>query len=116
MATNNDGVRRVEKPWGYELIYAVTDRYCGTVLFVRAGEALSLQYHRRKDETIYVHEGAAEIQIGDDLHQAMPGRSFRIIPGTAHRLRAITDTLFLKVSTRDLDDVVGMEDRSGRAT
>jgi len=112
-------VRRVEKPWGYELIYAVTERYCGKLLFVRAGEALSLQYHRKKDETIYVHEGRAELEIGRQGEEPTPvlvgpGDSFRLRPGTVHRMRALEDTLFLEVSTPELDDVVRFEDRYGR--
>jgi len=110
---------RVEKPWGYELIYAVTDRYCGKLLFVRAGEALSLQFHRKKDETIYVQDGRAEIEIvkGRDRRAAVvgPGAGFRIKPGVVHRMRALEDTLFLEVSTPELDDVVRVEDRYGRA-
>jgi mannose-6-phosphate isomerase len=112
-------VRRVDKPWGYELIYAVTERYCGKLLFVRAGEALSLQYHRKKDETIYVHEGRAELEIGRQGEEPTPvlvgpGDSFRLRPGTVHRMRALEDTLFLEVSTPELDDVVRLEDRYGR--
>ena len=112
-------VRRVDKPWGYELIYAVTERYCGKLLFVRAGEALSLQYHRKKDETIYVHEGRAQLEIGRQGEEPTPvlvgpGDSFRLRPGTVHRMRALEDTLFLEVSTPELDDVVRLEDRYGR--
>jgi mannose-6-phosphate isomerase len=112
-------VRRVDKPWGYELIYAVTERYCGKLLFVRAGEALSLQYHRKKDETIYVHEGRAELEIGRQGEEPTPvlvgpGDSFRLRPGTVHRMRALEDTLFVEVSTPELDDVVRLEDRYGR--
>jgi mannose-6-phosphate isomerase-like protein (cupin superfamily) len=113
-------LRRVDKPWGYELIYAVTDSYCGKLLYVRAGEALSLQLHRRKDETIYIHEGRAEIELGTAAHDTIrvlvtPGESLRLRPGTVHRMRAIEDTLFLEVSTPDLDDVVRLDDRYGRA-
>lgn len=112
-------VRRVEKPWGYELIYAVTESYCGKLLFVRAGHALSLQYHVEKDETIYLDDGLAEVEIGPQGEQPVrelvrPGRSFRIEPGTVHRLRAIHDSLFLEVSTPHLDDVVRLEDSYGR--
>jgi mannose-6-phosphate isomerase len=112
-------VRHIDKPWGYELIYAVTDRYCGKILFIRAGEALSLQFHRRKDESIYVHEGRAELIVGRPGLEpisilATPGDSFRLQPGTIHSLRALEDTLLLEVSTPELDDVVRLEDRYGR--
>ena len=109
----------VEKPWGYEHIYAVTPDYCGKLLFVRAGEALSLQLHRRKDETIYVHSGRARFEIGDNADEleaevVEPGMSFHIRPGVVHRLVAVEDTLLLEVSTPFLDDVVRLEDRYGR--
>jgi mannose-6-phosphate isomerase-like protein (cupin superfamily) len=112
-------VRRVEKPWGYELIYAVAERYCGKLLFVRAGQALSLQYHERKDETLYLDDGLAEVEVGadaDSLSAAVvrPGVAFRLPSGTVHRLRAIKDSVFLEVSTPELDDVVRLEDRYGR--
>ncbi len=114
-------VRRVEKPWGYEIVYAVTERYCGKVLFVRAGEELSLQFHREKDETIYVHEGRLQFEIGEEADAVAsevvgPGSAFHLRPGTLHRMRALEDSLLLEVSTSQLDDVVRLEDRYGRAT
>jgi mannose-6-phosphate isomerase len=113
-------VRRVEKPWGYELVYAVTDRYCGKVIFIRGGEELSLQFHRSKDETIYVHAGRVEFGIGDpgkpvDTEVVGPGRAFHIGPGTVHRIRALEDSVVIEVSTPEIDDVVRLEDRYGRA-
>jgi mannose-6-phosphate isomerase len=113
-------VERVEKPWGHEIVFALTDRYCGKVLFIRKGEQLSLQFHRRKDEVIYVHEGRIELEVGEpgrtpDVEVVGPGHAFRFKPGTVHRWRALEDTLVLEVSTPDLDDVVRLEDRYGRA-
>ena len=109
---------KVDKPWGYELIWALTDDYCGKILCVRAGESLSLQYHRIKDETIYLHEGLAEIDLGNDEDHVTvlsnPGVAYRIRPGVVHRLRALQDSLFLEVSTPHLDDVVRIEDLYGR--
>ena len=112
-------VERIEKPWGYELVYASNDRYLGKVLFIRAGEQLSLQFHRRKDETIYVHSGRIELEVGEpgrtpDVEVVGPGRSFRFVPGVVHRWRALEDTLVLEVSTPHADDVVRLEDRYGR--
>jgi mannose-6-phosphate isomerase len=112
-------VKRVEKPWGYELVYAATDQYSGKVIFIRAGEQLSLQFHRAKDETIYVHSGRVEFEIGDpgkpmDTEVIAPGRAFHLGAGTVHRLRALEDTVLLEVSTPELDDVVRLEDRYGR--
>jgi mannose-6-phosphate isomerase-like protein (cupin superfamily) len=113
-------VKRVDKPWGYELVYASTDHYSGKVIFIRAGEQLSLQFHREKDETIYVQSGRVEFEIGDpgkpvDTEVVGPGRAFHLPPGTVHRLRALEDTVILEVSTPQLDDVVRLEDRYGRA-
>ena len=113
-------VERVEKPWGYELVYASTERYLGKVLFIRAGEQLSLQFHRVKDETIYVHSGRIELEIGDpggplDTEVVGPGRSFRLRPGVVHRWKALEDSVVLEASTPDLDDVVRLEDNYGRA-
>ena len=112
--------RRVEKPWGWELIWALTDRYCGKLLFVRAGEALSLQYHEQKDESWYVQEGRAELELstvgsaGRELVEITAGDCFHFRPLTVHRVRALEDTLVLEVSTPDLDDVVRLEDAYGR--
>jgi mannose-6-phosphate isomerase len=112
--------RRVEKPWGFELIFAETELYVGKVLFIRAGHALSLQFHREKDEAWHVVEGRAEVQLGRAgdavLNEEVvgPGASFRFPPGTVHRLRAVEDTTVFEVSTPHLDDVVRLEDRYGR--
>jgi mannose-6-phosphate isomerase len=112
---------RVDKPWGYELIWALTDRYCGKLIHVRAGEQLSLQFHRVKDEAWLVYEGKAEVELapaGDALPAGEvvgPGAAFHFAPGTVHRVRALEDTTILEVSTPELDDVVRLEDRYGRA-
>jgi mannose-6-phosphate isomerase-like protein (cupin superfamily) len=113
-------VSRVEKPWGYELVYARTEQYCGKVIVVRAGEELSLQFHKKKDETIFVQSGRVEFEIGEpgkpvDTEVIAPGRAFRLRPGTVHRMRALEDTILLEVSTPETDDVVRLEDRYGRA-
>ena len=112
-------VQRVEKPWGYELVFAATERYCGKIIVVREGEQLSLQFHRAKDETIYVQSGRAEFEIGDpggplDVEVVAPGRSFHLVPGTVHRIRALEDTVLVEVSTPEVEDVVRLEDRYGR--
>lgn len=112
---------RVEKPWGYELIWARTDRYVGKILYIRAGHALSLQYHERKDETIHLKRGEMRFQAGPSAAELReipfpPGTSYRITPGTVHRMEAITDCEILEVSTPEIEDVVRLEDRYGRAT
>jgi mannose-6-phosphate isomerase len=110
---------RVEKPWGHELIWADTDAYVGKVLHVKAGHALSLQYHEQKDETIHLLTGRMRFWVGPsaDSLEEMPleeGQSFRIRPGTVHRMEAVTDVDILEASTPHLDDVVRLEDRYGR--
>lgn len=109
---------RVEKPWGHELIWANTDRYVGKILHVKAGHALSLQFHERKDETIHLLHGEMRFWAGsaDELEEVhlREGESYRILPGTVHRMQALTDVDILEASTPDLDDVVRLEDRYGR--
>lgn len=112
--------RRVEKPWGWELIWAHADDYVGKVLFVKAGHSLSLQFHKQKDESWYVQEGRAQLEmgaLGDAVTESEvvgPGSAFRMPPGTVHRVTALEDTLILEVSTPQLDDVVRLEDEYGR--
>ena len=111
--------RRVEKPWGWELVWADTELYVGKLLFIRSGEALSLQYHERKDESWLVHEGRARLELGErggELEEVeiVPGDAFRYRPGTMHRVTALEDTLVFEVSTPHLDDVVRLEDLYGR--
>jgi mannose-6-phosphate isomerase len=113
-------VRRVEKPWGYELIWALTEVYCGKVLFVKAGASLSLQFHKEKDESWYVQSGRAKLELGSvgqtvlDEEVIGPGAAFHFEPGTVHRVTAVEDTTILEVSTPHLDDIVRLEDRYGR--
>lgn len=112
--------RRVEKPWGHELIWAETNAYVGKVLHVKEGHALSLQYHMRKDETIHLLRGRMRFQVGNAVDQLRDidleeGESFRIVPGTVHRMIALTDVDILEASTPHLDDVVRLEDRYGRS-
>ena len=111
-------VTRVDKPWGHELHWAKTDRYVGKVLHVKAGHALSLQYHNRKDETMYLYSGKMVLeteQQGELVKREMrPGDSVHITPKTVHRITAVEDCDVLEVSTPELDDVVRLEDRYGR--
>ena len=110
---------RVDKPWGYELRWAVTDRYLGKVLHVNKGEALSLQYHERKDECQYVVSGCVDIELGGPngtlaTHRMRAGDTLHIPPGTRHRITAVEDTDIFEVSTPEGDDVVRLSDRYGR--
>jgi mannose-6-phosphate isomerase-like protein (cupin superfamily) len=113
--------RRVEKPWGWELIWAETEYYLGKILFVRAGESLSLQFHRDKDESWYVESGRAKLELGEagqgvlDEEVVVAGACFHFRPGTVHRVSALEDTTILEVSTYHPDDVVRLEDAYGRA-
>jgi quercetin dioxygenase-like cupin family protein len=113
-------VVRVEKPWGYELHWARTDRYVGKVIHVNRGHALSLQYHNQKDETIHLWSGRLrfEIEIDGQLvsREMLPGESVHIRPKTVHRMTALEDSDILEAYTPELDDVVRLEDRYGRTT
>jgi mannose-6-phosphate isomerase-like protein (cupin superfamily) len=113
--------RRIEKPWGYELIWAETDRYVGKILHVNAGESLSLQYHEVKDETIHLMTGRMRFLVGssvDDLKEVdlSGGQSYHVRPGTIHRMEALTDCDILEASTAHLDDVVRLEHQYGRVS
>ena len=113
-------VRKVEKPWGYELIWAITDVYVGKVLFVKAGESLSLQFHREKDESWLIQSGRVQLELGEVGEAVLKtevvgaGAAFHYSPGTVHRVTALEDTTILEVSTPQLDDVVRLEDAYGR--
>ena len=111
-------LRIVEKPWGHETIWAHTSRYVGKILHIKAGHALSVQYHDKKDETVHLLSGELvyRVQNGEsleDMHLTQ-GESFRITPGTIHQMEAVTDCDVLEVSTPELDDVVRLSDRYGR--
>jgi mannose-6-phosphate isomerase-like protein (cupin superfamily) len=111
---------RVDKPWGYEIHWAVTERYLGKLLHVNKGEALSLQYHERKDECQYVVAGCVDIEIGGPdgaltTHRMRAGDTLHIAPGTRHRITAVEDTDIFEVSTPEGEDVVRLADRYGRA-
>lgn len=111
--------RRVEKPWGYELIWAETPAYVAKLLFIKAGESLSLQYHRVKEETMFLESGEVLLEAGDDEASVAPvsfppGSVFHIPPGVLHRLTAKTDVRIFEASTPHLGDVVRLKDRYGR--
>jgi quercetin dioxygenase-like cupin family protein len=112
-------VTRVDKPWGYELHWAKTDRYVGKLIHVNKGHALSLQYHNLKDETIFLWSGRLlfEIEVDGKLvaRELGQGESVHVTPKTVHRMTAIEDADVFEVSTPELSDVVRIEDRYGRA-
>lgn len=113
-------VKFVEKPWGHEVIWAHTPLYVGKILHIKAGQALSVQYHEKKDETIYLLSGEMVYRVGDvaggELKEISlkAGESFRNKPGTVHQMEAVTDCDVLEASTPHLDDVVRLKDRYGR--
>ena len=111
---------RVDKPWGYELRWAITDRYLGKIIHVDAGQQLSLQYHVQKDEAIMVLRGELDLVLEDDegellTHRLGEGMSARVRPGRRHRFRAVTDVDLVEVSSPEIDDVVRLSDDYGRA-
>ncbi len=105
----------VDKPWGREIWYAHNDRYAGKVLEVSQGQLLSLQKHRVKHETLYLLSGEIRLTLDADVLTWRPGTAVEIEPGTVHRMEAIQDSVLLEVSTPELDDVVRLEDKYGRA-
>jgi mannose-6-phosphate isomerase-like protein (cupin superfamily) len=112
-------MRTVPKPWGREVIFAENERYAGKLLHLSAGHALSLQYHERKDETLYVLEGEVNLEVEEDgamqTRTLSPGQAYRIKPFVKHRMRAEKPCVILEVSSPELDDVVRLEDAYGRA-
>jgi mannose-6-phosphate isomerase-like protein (cupin superfamily) len=108
----------VDKPWGYELIWARTDRYVGKILHVRAGHVLSLQYHNRKDETMHLLRGELILRIQPDAtleeRRMTAGESVHIPPKLIHQIEAVADSDVLEASTPELDDLVRLQDRYGR--
>jgi len=118
LVSGRSQVKRVPKPWGYEIIWAHTDRYVGKVLHINAGQALSVQYHNQKDETVYLLKGEMKywVKLGDELEDVRlrEGDAFRITPGTVHYMEAISDCDILEASTPEVDDVVRLQDRYGR--
>ncbi|HEX6534489.1 MAG TPA: cupin domain-containing protein [Gemmatimonadaceae bacterium] len=111
-------VKVVPKPWGHEVIWAHTDRYVGKILHIKGGHALSVQYHERKDETVYLLSGELTywVKVDGEMRdmQLRVGDAFRITPGTVHYMEAVTDCDVLEASTPELDDVVRLSDRYGR--
>ncbi|MFL5466824.1 MAG: cupin domain-containing protein [Gemmatimonadaceae bacterium] len=113
-------ITHVTKPWGYEKIWAWSDRYVGKILHINAGHELSVQYHNRKDETIYLLSGEIVYRVqrhGDDVlddARLKVGESFRTTPGTIHQMVAVTDCDVLEVSTPEIDDIVRLSDKYGR--
>jgi len=112
--------QRVEKPWGHEIWWAQTPDYAAKILVVKAGHALSLQWHREKDETSYLFSGRLRMSTGaseDNLEERTvePGESWRNEPGNIHSIEALEDSVVFEVSTPQLDDVVRLRDRYGRA-
>ncbi|MGN6183017.1 MAG: cupin domain-containing protein [Thermoanaerobaculia bacterium] len=112
-------ITHIPKPWGYELIFAHTERYVGKILHINEGETLSLQYHEMKEETLYVVDGELKLTIehdGDRRELSLrKGEAFHIPPRLIHRMLAVVDTDVAEVSTPELQDVVRLEDRYGRA-
>jgi mannose-6-phosphate isomerase len=114
-AVSQAATTRVDKPWGYELRWAITDRYLGKIIHVNEGEALSLQYHERKDECILLSSGVLDLELDGSVHRLQPGDCAHIMPGTRHRMVAVQDCDIFEVSSPEIDDVVRLEDRYGRA-
>jgi mannose-6-phosphate isomerase-like protein (cupin superfamily) len=113
------GHGRVDKPWGHELRWAVTDRYLGKLIHIKGGQALSLQYHVQKDESIFVVSGLLDLVLESadgvlETHRLAPGMSAHVHPGRRHRFSAVEETELFEASSPEIDDIVRLEDRYGR--
>ena len=114
-----EGAGRVDKPWGYELRWAITDRYLGKIIHVNTGHQLSLQLHNEKDESIYVLNGVLDLVLENEsgqleTHRLTPGMSARVLPKQRHRFIGVEDCDIVEVSSPEIDDVVRLEDSYGR--
>lgn len=107
---------KTEKPWGHEILFAKTTAYAGKVIYVKSGHRLSLQYHRKKEETMYIQQGECSISFGEEERKLSSGDSIHIPPLTRHRVHALTDVIIFEVSTPELDDVVRLSDDYGRTS
>ena len=113
-------IKRVPKPWGHETIWAQTERYVGKILHINAGQELSVQFHQKKDETVYLLSGTISYRVQRDGSKSLDdvqlkvGESFRVTPGTVHQMVAVTDCDVLEVSTPEVDDIVRLSDKYGR--
>jgi len=108
-------VVKTDKPWGYELLWATTDKYTAKILTVRKGECLSLQYHKAKDEVMFLNKGKAILQFGEREFEMLSDESYHIEPGTIHRVRALEDSEIFEISTPGEGDVVRLQNKYGRA-
>ena len=118
--SGRESINHVPKPWGHETIWAHTDAYVGKILHINAGQALSVQYHEVKDETVYLLSGELIYRIWESKDspphnvELKLGEAYRITPGTIHQMEAVTDCDILEVSTPHLGDVIRLKDRYGR--
>jgi quercetin dioxygenase-like cupin family protein len=111
--------QKTEKPWGHELLWAQCSRYAAKVLHIEAGQRLSLQYHRVKEETLLLVCGRMGLELeaqggSMEYHEAVPGQVFHIPPGRKHRMAALETCDVLEVSTPELEDLVRLHDDFGR--
>ena len=118
---NEELPRKTEKPWGYELLFALTPKYAGKLIFVNKDHRLSLQYHSKKDESMYIQQGKVLMELESTEGRGKtrilgPGDCIHLAPFTKHRLQAIEDTTIFEVSTPELDDVTRLADDYGRTS
>lgn len=109
-------IKVTDKPWGYEILFAHTDKYAGKVLFVKEKGKLSLQYHKGKDETLYIYEGKVKVTLNDRTITKREEGVIHVAPLTRHRIEALEDTIIFEVSTPEIDDVVRLENDYGRVS
>jgi mannose-6-phosphate isomerase len=111
--------KRIPKPWGYEIWWATTEKYVGKILHINKNHSLSYQFHKVKDETIYVYSGEIILELEEvgkpkETVRLLPGDARRITPLTKHRMTAIAESDLIEVSTPEVDDLERLEDNYGR--
>jgi len=114
--------KRVEKPWGYEIIYTPDSAPAnGKILHVNSGKRLSLQYHDKKIETLCLIKGQAKITISNQKGEVIeiPMELFKgyfIVPGQIHRVTAVTDIDFIEAATPEIGNTFRLQDDTNRTT
>ncbi len=107
---NLSNVKKVDKPWGYEIWMANNESndycgYCGKILFIKKGFESSLHFHYEKTETLYVQSGLLKVKLIDtqkgEEHEGVikEGQSLEVNPPLPHKLIALEDTIIIESST-----------------